>query len=242
MTIKKHSFCWTGITSKNMATALPFYESVLGWTFGGPDDMPMFAAGGTERGHANAPMAPEEPSAWTSYLLVDDVDAAITAATTHGGVVLVPATTVPSGRFTILATPSGAVFGLWQSDNVGTKPTGSGSVHWVELNSTNMDADIAWLTASFGYTTRESDSPRGRYVELLMNDEAIGGVVGAQPDAPAHWLTWVQVDHLDNTLSRVGTGGGKALSPVMNNPSIGRMAVVSDPTGAVFGIIQPATA
>jgi predicted enzyme related to lactoylglutathione lyase len=154
-------------------------------------------------------MAPNEPNAWTSYLLVTDVDAAIITATIINNTMLVRATNIHAGRFTILASPSGAVFGLWQSAKVGPKPSGKGSVHWVELNTTDMDADVAWLTATFEYTTRESKGPRGRYVELLNNGEPWGGVVGALPGAPAHWLSWVQVDELDNTLSRVDAGGRK---------------------------------
>lgn len=242
MTYENHSFCWTGITSKNLSNAVDFYKNVLGWTSMGPDDMPMLASNGIPLAHANAPMAPDEPNAWTSYVLVADCDAALATAIANGGTVLVPVMSVPAGRFCILASPSGAVFGLWESDEVGAKATGAGAVHWVELNSTDMDADVAWLTASFGYTTKQSPSPRGPYVELLLNGVPCGGVVGAQPGVPSHWLTWIAVDQLDNTLSQVGDAGGKALSPVIDNPTIGRMAVVSDPTGAVFGVIQPATA
>ncbi len=87
-------------------------------------------------------------------------------------------------------------------------------MHWVGLNSTDNDADVAWLTASFGYTTRELQSPRGRYTELLQG-----------------WPT-----------SLMEESGRRAMSPIVENPAIGRMDVVSDPAGAVFGIIQPATA
>ena len=58
--------------------------------------------------------ASEAPSAWTVYVQVNDVDAAVAKAKTLGGNVIVPKTPIPQmGHFAIIADPTGAVFGIW---------------------------------------------------------------------------------------------------------------------------------
>ena len=51
---------------------------------------------------------------------------------------------------------------------------------------------------------------------------------------------WVEVDSLDTTLGKLDAHGGRRLTPVHEDPAVGRMAMVADPSGASFGIIQPA--
>lgn len=50
----------------------------------------------------------------------------------------------------------------------------------------------------------------------------------------------LRVDDVDGTLVKAETHGGKVLSPAFDADGIGRMAIVSDPTGLVFGVITPA--
>ena len=50
------------------------------------------------------------------------------------------------------------------------------------------------------------------------------------------------VDHVEScdAVARVSRHEGKVLSPPVEMTGVGRMAVVSDPTGVVFGVIEPA--
>jgi predicted enzyme related to lactoylglutathione lyase len=52
-------------------------------------------------------------------------------------------------------------------------------------------------------------------------------------------LAWVAVDDVDACLLRIDGHGGKGLSPAMGMKGVGRMAVVQDNTGGVFGVITP---
>lgn len=238
MTIERNTFCWHGI-STDLHTSKDFYTNVLGWTFsGGGEGGPVFLAPGGAVAHVQAPE--NEPPNWCSFLSVDDVDASTTLAAEHGSAVLVPPTDLPAGRFSVVTTPSGAVFALYQSAEADTmaKP-GAGTVHWVELHSTAPEQDVAWFERVFGFTSKSVDFASGLYHVLEVDGVARGGVGPATSERSA-FMAWVQVDDLDASLAKVAVHGGDAVGATTEEPAIGRMAVVSDPSGAVFGLIQPA--
>jgi predicted enzyme related to lactoylglutathione lyase len=56
---------------------------------------------------------------------------------------------------------------------------------------------------------------------------------------PAHWLPYFAAASTDDTVNRLLELGGEVLSEPMNT-DFGRMAVVADPEGALFAVIEPA--
>jgi predicted enzyme related to lactoylglutathione lyase len=81
------------------------------------------------------------------------------------------------------------------------------------------------------YTTIDGEGP----------GNTVGGLGELDPSAPAevapHWMTYFQVDDADATVAQAAEHGGEVqMQPV--DSSVGRMAVVRDPQGAVFSIIQ----
>mgnify|MGYP002062992587 CR=1 FL=1 len=68
---------------------------------------------------------PEETGAWTIFVTVPDVDAAVTRAEASGGTVLAPAMDMPGvGRMATLADPQGARFAViaYEADLVAPFP------------------------------------------------------------------------------------------------------------------------
>ncbi|WP_323032313.1 VOC family protein [Paracoccus sp. (in: a-proteobacteria)] len=59
-------------------------------------------------------------------------------------------------------------------------------------------------------------------------------------DVPPFWMVYFDVDDADATAAKIGTLGGKVFREPADIPGTGRFAVVSDPQGAAFGILQPA--
>jgi predicted enzyme related to lactoylglutathione lyase len=55
---------------------------------------------------------------------------------------------------------------------------------------------------------------------------------------PPTWGCYVTVDDVDATCRKVEQLGGKVCVPVMELPSVGRMAVIQDPQGATLSIIS----
>jgi predicted enzyme related to lactoylglutathione lyase len=59
------------------------------------------------------------------------------------------------------------------------------------------------------------------------------------PGTPNHWHVYFGVADADATVAKATELGGSVLVPAFDSP-VGRMAVIADPHGAVFSIIQPA--
>ncbi len=107
---------WIGHSGPDQAKAKAFYKDVLGWTI---REMPMqdgssyssIAVGETPIG-GFSPM-PEDAGAWTIFVTVPDVDAAVSKATDAGGSVLAPPMDMPGvGRMATLTDPQGARFAV----------------------------------------------------------------------------------------------------------------------------------
>lgn len=235
MSIENNTFCWTGITT-DIHSAKGFYAAVLGWNMvDSPDGTVCIAPGGAVA-HLQAPG--EGPNSWCTFLAVDDLDAR-TARAGEQGSILIPPTALTAGRFSVVSTPSGAVFALYDATEADelAKP-GPGSLQWLELQSTDPKADLSWMASVFGFTHSTQQAPQGLYHTLEAQGSVRGGVTASQ-SGQSFFFSRVQVQDVDATLDQVTEHGGQILSAAVSTPSHGRMATVSDPSGAVFGLIQP---
>jgi hypothetical protein len=115
-----NAFGWAELNARGLDRAIPFYESVFGWTHRS-SEMPNgtiyveFLDG--EDSIAGAmevpPMVPAEvPGYWLAYFGVADVDAAYQAALDAGGHEMLAPQAFAGGRFAIVGDPQGAAFGL----------------------------------------------------------------------------------------------------------------------------------
>jgi len=248
MAYVNNKFCWHGIITTDVDKAKAFYGEVIGWGIQdmvmGDETATMVTAADIPRAHIMTAPMPGVPPHLSSYLRVADVDAGTAAAVANGGQVVAPPMDIPPGRFSVVSSPSGGVFCLFHEADEATAqnpPAGEGAIHWVELHSTDITADVAWLKASFGFSTSEMSMPQGgTYFLLNDGDTQIGGAMqGMNPEAPSHWLVWVNVSDVDACIERVKNHGGRSFNEPMDMPGVGRMAVVADNAGAVFGVITP---
>jgi hypothetical protein len=248
MAYETNRFCWHGAVTTDVEKTTAFYSETLGFDTQkvqmGPDEATMFAAAGTPLAHVAPPQMEGVPNHWHSYLRVDDVDASARVAADKGGKVLVPPTDIPPGRFSVVTSPSGAAVSLFhESDpSAAHHPGGEGGVHWVELHSKDLERDVAWLEAVFGFEVSKMAMPDGTDYRILnAGGKQRGGAMNAQADAPAAmWLVWFHVADVEQALARAERNGGRTIAPVMEVPGVGRLAIFMDPVGAVAGIITPA--
>jgi uncharacterized protein len=148
------------------------------------------------------------------------------------------------GTMAVFADPTGAVFGIWQSGTFhgAGRVNEPGALAWNELNTRDPEAAKTFYGAVFGWGTRDNDmGEMGTYTEWLLGEDSIGGmldITGRVPDeVPAHWLAYFAVEDTDAALETInGAGGGVKFGPV--DIPAGRFAVVNDPHGAVFAVIQ----
>ena len=108
-------------TSPDTAAEMKFFSDVFGWEFQkyGDQDYWLATTTGPDDGQGinGAIMAPPMEGAprVTNTLNVDDIDAAIAAATAAGATIAVPKAEVPGyGTLAYLVSPTGIVFGVIQ--------------------------------------------------------------------------------------------------------------------------------
>ncbi len=74
-----------------------------------------------------------------------------------------------------------------------------------------------------------------------MGREGRGGLyaIHEEPNAvapPPHWLSYIGIPDVDATVRQAVELGGKVVTPAYDVLSVGRMAVLQDPQGAMFGV------
>ena len=114
------SWCWSELNTRDTDKAISFYRHVFEWEAAKSQagDMDYYEwkrdDGATVGGMLSMPAAvpAEVPAHWLVYFAVDDADATAAAANQLGATTFVPPTDIPPGRFSVLADPAGAMFGI----------------------------------------------------------------------------------------------------------------------------------
>ncbi|MCQ4120429.1 VOC family protein [Rhodococcus tibetensis] len=244
---------WVDIRTNDQAAAKEFYSALLGWEY---DDLPTpdgsVYSMATVRGQNVAAIAPQPPGAgqaggpptWNTYISVDDVDETIGKVAEAGGQVLMPPFDVmEAGRMAFVADPTGASVALWQAkQHIGASLVGDpGACLWNELNSNDVDTAVSFYNSVLGTTTTQmSMGPEYTYTLFQVGDEQVGGAGATlNPDTPNHWRVYFAVEDVDASAAKVVELGGRIVEEAMDIPTVGRMAGVADPQGAVFSIMTP---
>ena len=243
---------WIDLMVPDRLAAQAFYGALFGWDFavGGPETgyYTMALKHGQPVAGLSEPQPGQgaSPPAWTTYLAVDDVDATAARARDAGGTVLMePMGVMAFGRMAVLADPTGAVVGLWQSGshtgvNLVNEP---GALVWTEAVSTDLAAARAFYGSVFGYEFDDMSGLGFEYVSASLAgtgpEKAIGGLggKGTLPDgAPPHWQAYFGVADTDAAAARVIELGGRLLDGP-NDTAYGRLAAVSGPAGEQFTLM-----
>ena len=182
------------------------------------------------------------PPHWNLYFLVDDVDKTTAKATEAGGMALVPGMDTPQGRMSVIADPTGAMFCLWQSESmpgfaVRDEPV---SYSWAELITNDVDRAAKFYEDVFGWTTRQESMGDGPpYTLFHQGDRDVGGMFPPPaPEIPNNWGVYWDVASAEDIVTRTKELGGQVMNGPLPIPEIGTFAVLTDPTGAVFEILE----
>ena len=241
---------WADVTSPDVEAATRFYAELFGWD-GEQDPRPeaggytMFTRNGRYVAAASPPPTEGMPPHWTVYLAADDVDALAERIRDAGGTVLMdPFDVFDSGRMTLASDPAGAVFGVWQADtHVGAQLRGEpGTMNWAEVQTRDRDAALPFYEQVLGYETETADMGGGRgYVLLKVGGRPAAGLIEIEPewgDVPSNWSVVFEVEDADAAAAKARELGGAVLREPSDIPEVGRFAVLADPWGAVFQVIQ----
>jgi predicted enzyme related to lactoylglutathione lyase len=118
-----------------------------------------------------------------------------------------------------------------------------GTPCWVDVTSPDLDKTIEFYGALFGWKAEQDPRPEaGGYTMFTLDGKYVAaGSPPQQEGIPPHWTTYIASDDVDDTARRVRHAGGSVLADPFDVFDSGRMAVVQDPTGAIFGVWQAGT-
>jgi uncharacterized protein len=100
-----------------------------------------------------------------------------------------------------------------------------GTFGWRELMTNDVAKAKAFYGATLGWTFDDMPMQSGATYTL-----ALRGV-------PPHWFNYIEVDDVDHRVALVAENGGTVLRPPFNIPNVGRIAILSDATGAAIGLM-----
>ena len=87
-------------------------------------------------------------------------------------------------------------------------------------------------------TTTTVDMGGNKYTMFQVAGKEVGGTTPPQMGGvPNHWHVYFAVADTDASAAKVTELGGSVIVPPFDTP-IGKMAVVTDPQGAVFSLFQ----
>jgi hypothetical protein len=116
-----------------------------------------------------------------------------------------------------------------------------GTFCWTDLSTTDPEAAKAFYCGLFGWEYEDMPAGEGMtYTMLRQNGNFVAALAEVmQPGQPAAWMSYVSVDNVDATSARALELGASALMEPFDVLEAGRMAILQDPTGAVFALWQP---
>jgi predicted enzyme related to lactoylglutathione lyase len=235
--------CWVDYGAADVEAAKAFYTSVLGWSYTGGE--PEYGGYLTcERKDSAAagmgPQAdPDDPPRWTTYFATTDAEAVAARISRAGGSVIVaPMDVGPMGRMVIAADPQGHVFGLWQAGvHTGARIVDEpGALVWTEAAVDDPHAARAFYAEVFGFRFDEMPGGEG-YTTFTMGSGPLGGLGATVPGAPKGWSSCFGVASTDDAVATVQRSGGTVTMPAQDT-EFGRFAVLQDPWGAGFSVMQ----
>ena len=243
---------WVDLASHDVAASVAFYGDLFGWA--SPELAPeaggyrMFEVDGVPVAGVRPIMMEGQPPAWTTYVSVDDADAAVAAMSAAGGTVFVPPMDVLDvGRMAVFADPTGAACAVWQPRaHIGAGLVNeAGALVWTELSTRDTAAAADFYTSVFGWTASAMDMGGTEYTEWQLGGAGIAGMM-AMPDevpaeVPSYWLAYFGTEDCDAAVARASSSGATVLVAPTDIPP-GRFAILVDPAGATFAVITMAQA
>jgi predicted enzyme related to lactoylglutathione lyase len=243
---------WADLITPDLAAAEKFYGTLFGWTFhrirAGSTDYAVAMLDGRPIGglmEKPIPAGESHQSAWLTFMAVADVNASKRVAMAHGAKVLADSRSYPMrGRQCVLSDPEGAIFAILASSS-GDSPDYlpvTGEWIWSSLHAKDAGAEAAFYQELFGYDVFELPSEDDSEHLILSTDNyaraSANSLAAGSTRRHPHWLNFVRVDNAADITAKVIAMGGRVLVEPRVDRHGGMVAVVADPAGAPFGLME----
>jgi uncharacterized protein len=241
---------WVDLSSSDADGSRAFYSKLFGWRVEvNPDPQyggyALAKIGDKDVAGIGPTQSPGAPTAWMLYIGTSNAEDLAKKVEQAGGTVVAPPFDVgEQGRMAVFQDPSGAFISGWQATAMGGFQTdAANSYGWAELNARGLDRVLPFYQKVFGWTGRTSEMGEGQppYTEFQVDGESIAGAMEMNPmvpaEVPSYWMVYFNVDDVDGAFRKaIGAGAQEMLAP--GDFPGGRFAIVSDPQGAIFGLLK----
>jgi predicted enzyme related to lactoylglutathione lyase len=242
---------WVDLSTPDVSAAVSFYRELLGWADVEESDTPMGKyyigkVGERQVGGlmAQSPEMAGTPPMWTTFVYADDIEATVVKVEELGGTILEKPFDIPGdAKVAVVADTSGAMFALFAGPVIEGEyfSRDIGGVSWVELLTRDPAAAEVFYAGLFGWKAETDDSGDTPYTLFKIGEEMVAGMMLmpelVPAEAPSHWAAYFTVADCSDAEAKVAELGGQVLTPTMAI-DMGRFAVLADPQGATFHIME----
>lgn len=241
---------WHDLLTQDIAKARHFYADLLGWKYQieytsnfvwqpGEAEYPLILADNEAHGGFVDP-GQNLVSRWIAYVMVQDVDAVTAKAKSLGAtIVREPFDTPGVGRSSVIQDLQGAV--ICPTFPTHTFPAPRGTFLWDELITDDVESAKLFYCDLFSWRFHDIDvTQNSHYTVLKKIDNAdVVRVTHQSFDkvALATWIPYLATDDVDVAIANAKVLGASVCEEVTYMPNGERKAILTDPTGTVFGLL-----
>ncbi len=124
-----------------------------------------------------------------------------------------------------------------------TNSYNQGQVIWRDLATPDVEKAKAFYGSVFGWTFEDEGRGDDRYTAIRHNGKVIGGMLpmASVEGQRGEWICSFSSPNVATDVEKIQAKGGKLLGgPILMNGR-GEQAVVTDPQGAIFGLLRSST-
>lgn len=116
---------------------------------------------------------------------------------------------------------------------------------WTELMTSDTDGAKAFYQDIFGWNLIENPIGPGQvYIMAQLKEKNVAAMykmneAQRRQHIPPNWLSYISVSDVDGVVAKARELGAAVTVEPMDVFNVGRMAVLTDPQGAVFALWQP---
>lgn len=191
------------------------------------------------------------PIQWMPHIQVKDVGSSVERAAEHGGSVLMKGENGGTVQWAVLRDPDGAAFGVIPvvqaiPSSLTAQDRAVGRILWLDLTTRDATRTRDFYRNVIQWDVRDVEMKDGdaRYADYNMLDESgapAAGVCharGTNADLPPVWMLYLPVGSLEESMRRAEEEGGGLVRTARNSKGETQYAIVQDPVGAVFALVQ----
>ncbi len=243
---------WHDLMTNKLVQAREFYRDLLGWDYviehspdfvwrpGEEADYPLIIAKGQAHG-GFVDSGPDSRSHWLAWVAVEDVDVATAQARKLGATIEREAFDTPGvGRMAVIRDPQGALICPYLRTHNFPPPTGA--FLWDLLVTDDIESAKTFYRELFGWQAEDAvingSQPYALFKRANAKDAAGAMQQFFAVAGQAFWLSCLATDDVDAAVAGATSLGASLLKAEIDLPQLGRLAILADPTGAVFGVLK----